>query len=266
MLGGQEIISTCNIGISIYPMDGADVDTLLKNADIALYQAKESGRNNFRFFSRAMNVKSVERLMLEASLRHALEREQFQLHYQPQVNLRTGEITGMEALIRWMHPDLGLLSPGQFIPMAEETGLIVPIREWVLRSACAQNRAWQEAGFPPLRVAVNLSAHQFRQQSLPDVVRDVLQETGLDPQWLELELTESALMEAAETTLLQLGRLKEMGARLAIDDFGTGYSSLSYLKHFPIDRLKVAQYFVRDITTNPDDAAIAEAIIAMGTR
>ncbi len=263
LIDGQELFSTCSIGIAIYPTDGEDVDTLLKNADIAMYQAKEQGRNNYQFFSRETNVKAVERLLLETSMRHALERNEFFLYYQPQVNLITGRIIGMEALLRWRHPDLGLLSPAKFIPLAEESGLIIPIGEWVLRAACARTKAWQDAGGLPLRVAVNLSGYQFRQSNLVEMVEEVLGETGLDPRCLELELTESAIMDSPERAAMTLRRLKELGLSLAIDDFGTGYSSLSHLKQFPLDRLKIAQFFVRDITTNPDDAAIAEAIIAM---
>jgi len=196
-------------------------------------------------------------------MRHALERNEFFLYYQPQVNLITGRIIGMEALLRWRHPDLGLLSPAKFIPLAEESGLIIPIGEWVLRAACARTKAWQDAGGLPLRVAVNLSGYQFRQSNLVEMVEEVLGETGLDPRCLELELTESAIMDSPERAAMTLRRLKELGLSLAIDDFGTGYSSLSHLKQFPLDRLKIAQFFVRDITTNPDDAAIAEAIIAM---
>jgi EAL domain-containing protein (putative c-di-GMP-specific phosphodiesterase class I) len=261
--GGQEIFCTCSIGIAVYPMDGEDVDAILKNADIAMYQAKEQGRNTYQFFSQEMNVKAVERLVLETGMRRALEREEFFLFYQPQVDLATGRISGMEALLRWRHPDLGLLSPAKFIPLAEESGLIMQIGEWVLRSACARNKAWQDAGFPPLRVAVNLSGYQFRQGNLVEMVESVLSETGLDPRLLELELTESAIMESPERAAMTLHRLKERGIGLAIDDFGTGYSSLSHLKQFPIDRLKIAQLFMRDITSNPDDAAIVEAIIAM---
>jgi diguanylate cyclase (GGDEF)-like protein len=259
----QEIYTSASIGIAVYPMDGEDSHTLLKHADLAMYQAKELDRNNFQFFSREMNIKVLERMMLENSMRKALEREEFFLVYQPQVDARTGIITGMEALIRWQHPDLGLLAPDKFIYLAEETGFIVPIGEWVLRSACRQNRAWQRQGLPSVRVAVNLSAKQFGQYHLDEMIASTLLETGLDPEWLELEITESAIMKNAEENAIILHKLKEMGVSLAIDDFGTGYSSLSYLKHFPISRLKIDRSFVRDITTNPDDAAIAEIIIAM---
>jgi EAL domain-containing protein (putative c-di-GMP-specific phosphodiesterase class I) len=228
-----------------------------------MYQAKEMGRNTFQFFSREMNVHALEHLMLESSLRRGLEREEFHLVYQPLLDLKSGRLVGMEALVRWQHPDLGLLLPGKFIPIAEETGMIIPLGDWVLAAACRQNRQWQNEGLPPLRVAVNLSARQFVQANLARRVAEILQETGLDPSCLELELTESTIMSNAEATITILQELKTMGISLAIDDFGTGYSSLSYLKHFPIDRLKIDRSFVCDITTNPDDAAIADAIIAM---
>jgi diguanylate cyclase (GGDEF)-like protein len=259
----QEIYTSGSIGIAVYPMDGDDSHTLLKHADLAMYQAKELDRNNFQFFSREMNIKVLERMMLENSMRKALEREEFFLVYQPQVDARTGRITGMEALLRWQHPDLGLLSPDKFIYLAEETGFIVPIGEWVLRAACKQNKAWQKQGLPAVRVAVNLSAKQFGQYHLDEMISSTLMETGLDPEWLELEITESAIMKNAEQNAGILRKLKDMGVTLAIDDFGTGYSSLAYLKHFPISRLKIDRSFVRDITTNPDDAAIAEIIITM---
>jgi diguanylate cyclase (GGDEF)-like protein len=259
----QEIYTTGSIGIAVYPMDGDDSHTLLKHADLAMYQAKELDRNNFQFFSSEMNIKVLERMMLENSMRKALEREEFFLVYQPQVDARSGMITGMEALLRWQHPDLGLLTPDKFIYLAEETGFIIPIGEWVLRDACRQNKAWQLLGLPAVRVAVNLSAKQFGQYHLDEMISSALMETGLEPEWLELEITESAIMKNAEQNAGILRKLKDMGVSLAIDDFGTGYSSLSYLKHFPISRLKIDRSFVRDITTNPDDAAIAEIIIAM---
>jgi EAL domain-containing protein (putative c-di-GMP-specific phosphodiesterase class I) len=244
-------------------MDGDDSYTLLKHADLAMYRAKELERNNFQFFSSEMNIKVLERMLLENSMRKALEREEFFLVYQPQVDARSGLITGMEALLRWQHPDLGLLAPDKFISLAEETGFILPIGEWVLQSACRQNKAWQQLGLPSVRVAVNLSAKQFGQYHLDEMISATLMETGLEPEWLELEITESAIMKNAEHTAIILRKLKEMGISLAIDDFGTGYSSLAYLKHFPISRLKIDRSFVQDITTNPDDAAIAEIIIAM---
>jgi len=260
---GHEIYTTGSIGIAVYPMDGEDSQTLLKHADLAMYQAKELDRNNFQFFSRDMNIKMLERMMLENSMRKALDREDFFLVYQPQVDARTGKITGMEALLRWQHPDLGLLSPDKFIYLAEETGFIVAIGEWVLRTACRQNKQWQDMGLPSVRMAVNLSAKQFVQKGLDETISAILLESGLDPQWLELEITESAVMKNADENAEILRKFRDMGSSIAIDDFGTGYSSLSYLKHFPITRLKIDRSFVRDITSNPDDAAIAEIIIAM---
>jgi EAL domain-containing protein (putative c-di-GMP-specific phosphodiesterase class I)/FixJ family two-component response regulator len=263
LVEGHELYVTCSIGIALFPKDGEDTQTLLKNADTALYRAKDLGRNNCQFYAAEMNVKALERLMLENSLRHALDRDEFRLHYQPRVDLRTGEITGMEALVRWQHPELGLIPPARFIPVAEESGLIVPLGEWVLREACAQNKAWQRSGLRTVIVAVNLSARQFREQDLVAVVTRILKETDLDPAYLELELTESLIMQNVEAVIATLTRLKAMGVRFSIDDFGTGYSSLSYLKRFPIDMLKIDQSFVRDITTDPDDAAIAKTIISM---
>lgn len=260
---GHELHITTSIGIALYPYDGEDADTLLKNADTALYRAKEQGRNNYQLYTPAMNARAFERLALENSLRKALERKEFLLHYQAQQDLKTGEITGMEALLRWQHPDLGLVYPAEFISLAEETGLIVPLGEWVLRTAAAQNKAWQKAGLPPMVVAVNLSARQFQHHDLVETVARVLKETGLDARWLELEITESIAMQNADYTIIILRDLKEMGLQISMDDFGTGYSSLSYLKKFPIDTLKIDQSFVRDLSTDPNDAAIANAIIVL---
>lgn len=260
---GHELHIGVSIGIALYPNDGKSAEALLKNADIAMYRAKEQGRNNYQFYTPALNDMAFERLTLENSLRRALERREFVVHYQPQVSLNTGQIVGMEALVRWRHPELGLVAPMKFIPVAEETGLIVPIGEWVLQMACAQNKAWQEAGFPPLRVTVNLSARFFRRKDLMETVARILKETGLDPDYLELELTEGTTMENAEATIRTLHELKEMGVHLSIDDFGTGYSSLSYLKRFPLATLKIDRLFVQDITTSSDGAVITLAIIAM---
>ena len=262
-INGRELRITCSIGIACYPKDGEDQKTLLKNADAAMYRAKELGRNNAQYYETGMNARAMERLELENGLYQALARNEFMLHYQPQVDLRTGEIVGMEALVRWLHPVRGLVSPAVFIPVAEASGLIVSLGEWVLRTACAQNKAWQLAGLKPISVAVNLSARQFRQSDLVEKVADILRETELDSSYLELELTESLVMQDVEKTIATLSRLKAMGIKLSIDDFGTGYSSLSYLKRFPIDTLKIDQSFVRDITTDPDDAAIAKSIISM---
>jgi diguanylate cyclase (GGDEF)-like protein/PAS domain S-box-containing protein len=258
-IGGQDLHIGGSIGISVYPGDGEDAETLIKNADTAMYHAKERGRNNFQFFKAEMNLKAVERQSLEGSLRRALEREEFLLHYQPKVNLDTGEITGVEALIRWQHPDRGLVPPSQFVPIAEDCGLILQIGRWVLREACRQARAWQNAGLPPLPIAVNVSAVEFRDKGFAERVRTVLSETGLEARYLELELTEGVLMEDAETMVSVLQELKMMGVHLAVDDFGTGYSSLSYLRQFPIDVLKIDQSFVQQITADPDDSTIVSA-------
>jgi len=264
IIQGHLLSISCSLGISVFPDHGREPETLLKNADAALYCAKEQGRNNFQFFTQEMNVEAVERMTLENSLRVALERREFFLVYQPQVDVATGQITGAEALLRWQHPELGLVSPDKFIPIAENSGLILPIGEWVLHTACAQARRWQEDGLPALPVAVNVSAVQFRHNRFLQVVRQVLDETGLPPRYLELELTEGMLLSNADLTLSVLQQLSEMGVKLSIDDFGTGYSSLSYLRHFPVHKLKIDRSFVRDITSDPDDAAITGTIINMG--
>lgn len=261
-----ELHVTPSIGIAIYPEDGRDTESLIKNADAAMYHAKENGRNNYQYFTENLNARAFERLSLENSLRRALERREFLLHYQPLVNLGSGAIIGAEALIRWQHPDFGLVPPDKFIPVAEDCGLIVPIGEWVIQEACRQNKAWQDAGLAPIPVAVNISALQFRQKNLEEVIQRILTESGLAAGHLEIELTESAIMKGAESTVETLLRFKKMGLRLSVDDFGTGYSSLSYLKRFPIDKLKIDRSFVRDVSIDPDDAAIASAIIAMAHR
>jgi diguanylate cyclase (GGDEF)-like protein/PAS domain S-box-containing protein len=260
---GHSFSVNCSLGISIFPEHGADSETLIKNADAAMYSAKENGRNNFRFFTEEMNARVVERLTLENGLRLALEREQLSLVYQPQTDIATGRITGMEALLRWQHPDLGLIPPDKFIRIAENSGLILPIGEWVLRTACRQARKWQDEGLPAVSIAVNVSAVQFRQEGFCELIRRVLRETGLGPQYLELELTESVLLANAEVMLLVVQELKAMGLTLAIDDFGTGYSSFSYLRQFRVNKFKIDRSFIRDVTVNPDDAAIAAAIISM---
>jgi len=261
-LNGQEFFVTPSIGVALYPHDGDDVESLIKNADTALYRAKEHG-NNYQIYTAAMSGQSSMIFELEKDLRKALERDEIIVHYQPQVSLSSGKMVGMEALVRWQHPTRGLVSPAQFIPLAEETGLIVPIGEYVLRTACKQNKLWQEKGYPPMRLAVNLSARQFQQKDLTTFIRDVLQETGLDARYLELEITESLAMDDVHQAISILHSLKELGVQISIDDFGTGYSSLSYLKKFPIQTLKIDRSFVNDISHDPDDAAIASSIIVM---
>jgi diguanylate cyclase (GGDEF)-like protein/PAS domain S-box-containing protein len=263
LVTAHELHVTGSLGLSVFPEDGQDVETLIKTADTAMYHAKELGRNNYQFFTQAMNDRAVERFTLERNLRRALSRNEFMLYYQPKVNLGSGAIIGAEALIRWRHGDGNLVAPGQFIPVAEECGLILPIGEWVMHEACRQNRAWQDAGFPTMPVAVNVSPAQFRKKNFLHLVTQVLADTRLEPRFLELELTESVVMQDVELTTGLLEALTKIGVQLSIDDFGTGYSSLSYLKRFPIDALKIDQSFVRDITTDPDDAAITRAIINM---
>ena len=263
LVEGHELHVTTSIGMSAYPEDGADSDTLLKAADAALYCAKDRGRNGFQFYTRAMGVEVEERAELESALYRAVERQEFELHYQPKVDLRSGQVRGVEALIRWRRPEVGLIAPDRFIPLAEESGLILPIGEWVLRTACAQVKAWQAAGYPELSMAVNVSARQFRQQDVPELVRAVLADTGLDARYLELELTESVLMQDKETVVRALRRLKRIGVMLSLDDFGTGYSSLSYLKDFPFDSVKIDGSFVRDATNSVVGASLTKSIIAM---
>jgi EAL domain-containing protein (putative c-di-GMP-specific phosphodiesterase class I) len=262
-IDGHEVHITGSIGISICPDDCEDADTIIKHSDAAMYQAKMQGRNKYQFFTRCINERAVRRFALEGSLRRALARDESALHYQPKVNIASGEVIGAEALLRWPARNKELASPSQFIPIAEESGLIIPIGEWVLRRACQQNRDWQAAGYDPISIAVNVSAVQFKEKNFLEMVCRILDETGLDPQYLELELTESVTMQEIESTVSLLESLKQMGVTLAIDDFGTGYSSLSYLKRFPIDTLKVDRSFVQDITTDPDGAAITCAIISM---
>jgi diguanylate cyclase (GGDEF)-like protein/PAS domain S-box-containing protein len=255
---------TCSIGVALYPDDGSDAATLLKHADSAMYRAKEHGRNNFQFFTNELNELMKERLELESNLRRALERGQFELLYQPRVDLATARIVGAEALIRWQLPNRGVVSPARFIPIAEEIGLIGPIGRWVLHTACAQAMAWQAAGFAPCSVSVNVSPRQFRRDDLVETIGEVLAATGLDPRYLEIELTENMVMHDAEQMVETLHAIKRLGVQIAVDDFGTGYSSLSYLKRFPVDRLKVDRSFVQDIATDADDAAIVRTIIALG--
>jgi diguanylate cyclase (GGDEF)-like protein/PAS domain S-box-containing protein len=259
-----ELYVSASIGIVTYPEDGNTAETLLKNADTAMYQAKDCGRNNYQFFTAEMNLHALERQSLESDLRHALERREFVLHYQPKVNLRTRAITGVEALIRWRHPNRRLIRPSRFISIAEETGLIVSIGKWVLREGCRQAKAWQLAGMTPTSIAINVSAVELRAKNFVAGVRVILAETGLEARYLELEITETFLMQDAASTGLVLQELKDMGIQLALDDFGTGYSSLSYLKRFPIDTLKIDYSFVRDLTTDADDASIVSAVVNMG--
>jgi diguanylate cyclase (GGDEF)-like protein/PAS domain S-box-containing protein len=262
-VGPRRVRPTGSIGVSVYPQDGADATTLLSNADAAMYRAKELGRNRFQFFTADVHERLRTRMELESSLRHAIEREEFELHYQPQVALSTGRIIGMEALIRWRHPERGLIGPAHFIGFAEETGLIVPIGHWALREACRQNKAWQDAGLPKMPVAVNMSVKQCEQPDVVEVVQKTLRDSGLEPQYLELEITESISMADPERSVPLMQRLKALGVIIAIDDFGTGFSSLSYLRRFPVDRLKIDLSFVREIATDSSSLAISEAIITL---
>ncbi|MCL6458845.1 MAG: EAL domain-containing protein, partial [Gorillibacterium sp.] len=262
-LDSQEIFITLSIGIAISPEDGLDPETLMKNADTAMYRAKEQGRNTYTFYSPLIDAKGHRRLKMETMMRHALERDEFILLYQPRMNPHTGDLVCVEALVRWKHPELGLIPPSEFIPLAEDTGLIVPLGEKVLRIACTQMCKWIEQGHSDFRVSVNLSPRQFRQTDLPEIISQVLEDTGLDPKWLELEITESSAMQDVHFAVLMLQVLKEMGLKISIDDFGTGYSSLSYLKRFPIDVIKIDRSFINGIHKGSDDAAIVHAIIAM---
>jgi diguanylate cyclase (GGDEF)-like protein len=250
-----------SIGISIFPNDGAAAEILIRNADMAMYCAKEAGRNCYHIFNPSIEAQACQRLALENSLRLALQNGQLILHYQPQVNIKTGRLNCIEALLRWQHPEQGLLLPGMFLTLAEETGLIVQLSEWALRSACTQNKAWQDAGFPPVRVAVNFSPRQFQNPNLAEMVARVLNDARLDPCWLELEVTEGIMLQSSPMTVENLDRLSALGVHITIDDFGTGYSSLSYIKKFPINTLKIDRSFISDITDNADDAAIATAVV-----
>jgi diguanylate cyclase (GGDEF)-like protein len=263
-LSGHECHTTASIGIAMYPSNGADAQTLTKNADMAMYLAKEDGKNGFRFFTKEIKTQSIERLTLESALRRALERDQFALHYQPKVDIATGQITGVEALLRWTHPELGVLPPMQFIPLAEETGLIVPIGRWVLKEACAQNMAWQRRGLRPVSMAVNLSPRQFADERLLQDIDEALAASGMSPVLLQLEVTESMVMRNVSRAIKVLDAIQSRGIRLAIDDFGTGYSSMSLMKQFPIDTIKIDRSFVRDLPQDTEDRAIAQAIISMG--
>ncbi|MBO0349744.1 EAL domain-containing protein [Phormidium pseudopriestleyi FRX01] len=263
-LEGQDFYVKASLGIALAPYDGEDVETLLKNADAAMYRAKQQGRNNYQLYTPAIGTKAFERLVLETSLHKALERDEFRMYYQPQIDLKTGRIVSMEALIRWQHPELGLVAPGEFIPLAEETGLICPIGAWAIEAATRQNYQWQLGGLPPIGMAVNLSARQFHQQNLLQEIANILSQTQLSPCYLELEITESIAMKDVDLTISLLHGFQEMGIGIALDDFGTGYSSLSSLKHFPLDKLKIDRSFIQDVTNQPHDAAIIEAILTLG--
>jgi diguanylate cyclase (GGDEF)-like protein/PAS domain S-box-containing protein len=263
-LGEHSLRVTVSIGLSTYPDNGEDAETLIKNADTAMYHAKQCGLDNYKFFRSDMGLQAVERQSLEGQLRYALERQELLLHYQPKVNLKTAAITSVEALLRWQHPERGLLLPGQFLPIAEDTGMIVAIGQWVLREACRQTREWLDAGLPAVPVAVNISSLEFRSEQFLEGIQVALKNARLDPRYLELELTETVLMRHAKSTAYALGQLKAIGVRLALDDFGTGYSSLSYLTRFPIDALKLDQSFVKDIIASTDDAIVVSAVISMG--
>ena len=263
IIDDHELRVTASIGISIHPEDGEDAETLLRNADIAMYHAKDQGRNNYQFFNTALNIRTIERILLENRLRQAVERGELLVYYQPLMDIKTQEMVGAEALVRWRHPELGLLNPVQFIPLAEEIGLIIQIDQWVMRTACAQLKAWQETGYPLRYVTVNLSARQFQQPDLAEIISGVLEETGLSPESLGVEITETLAMRDTELTSRSLSKLDSMGIRFAIDDFGTGYSSLSYLKRLPIHKLKVDKSFIISLTRDPDYQAIVSAVIAM---
>jgi diguanylate cyclase (GGDEF)-like protein len=261
----HELFITTSIGVSLYPLHGDETDLLIKRADVAMYQAKSLGRNNFQLYDRAMDHDSERRMMLERGLRKAIEREEFRIFYQPKIDAETGQVTALEALIRWEHPEMGLLAPAEFIALAEETGLIHPIGEWVLRKACRQNREWQDLGLPKIRVAVNLSGFQLQQRNMTEMIVQILAETGLAGEYLELEITETVIMQNPEFAVGVLSRLRDFGIHISIDNFGTGYSSLAHLKRFSINTLKIDKTFVRNIELNSTDAAIATAIISMGT-
>jgi diguanylate cyclase (GGDEF)-like protein/PAS domain S-box-containing protein len=262
-LNGYDLHITPSIGISVFPHDGKTSEELIQNADFAMSHAKSNGRNNYQFYKPEMNIGAQKRLLVESDLRAAIEREEFLLHYQPQIDLTSGRVIGVEALVRWLHPVRGIVPPDMFIPIAEESGLILPIGDIVLKTACRQLNAWLSDGLPPIRMAVNLSTRQFKQGNLPSLVAEIIEETGIDPRLLELEITESAAMDNPEAAIKHLRRFREMGVELAIDDFGTGYSSLNYLKLFPVNRLKIDRSFVKDLEIDSDDAAIAAATIAL---
>jgi EAL domain-containing protein (putative c-di-GMP-specific phosphodiesterase class I) len=262
-IGGHEVFATASVGLAIYPFDGTDVEDLLKNADAAMFHAKEQGRNTYRLYSSSLNAEAMARMRMEHQLRKSVEAGEFTIWYQPIVDLRTGSVTAAEALVRWQHPDLGLLNPGGFISLCEETGLIVPLGKWILGNVCEQSRIWRENGVGPLTLTVNLSGRQLHSEGLVDMVRDALRTTGIPPDSLILELTESMLMDPAGQVGATIRDLSALGVGLAIDDFGTGYSSLSYLKHFPVGTLKIDRSFVADLPDKSDAAAIVKAILAL---
>jgi predicted signal transduction protein with EAL and GGDEF domain len=259
----HDVHVTASVGIVLYPDDGVDADTLLEHADFAMYQAKDSGRDNYQFYKADLNSTATDRQLLETDLRQAIDRQEFELYYQPKINLHTGAVSGAEALLRWRHPVRGLVSPAHFISIAEESGMIVPIGQWVLREACRQGKAWREAGLAPIRLAINVSAAELRAKDFVNDFGLLLLETGFDPGMLELELTETFLMQDSTSTSEVLSGIKAVGVRLALDDFGTGYSSLSHMRRFPIDTLKVDKSFVRDVTTDAGDASVVSAVINM---
>jgi diguanylate cyclase (GGDEF)-like protein/PAS domain S-box-containing protein len=261
LIDDHELMLTPSIGIAVAPFDGEDADTLMRHADAAMYRSKEQGGNQFAFYTTAISVNHYERIVLENDLRRALERKEFLLHYQPKLDAKTRKIVSMEALVRWWRPGNGMVSPGAFIPLAEETGLIIALGEWVLREACRQNKAWQEHGYPPMRVAVNVSAKQFHQSNVVEMIQRVLDETGLEPEWLEIEITESTIMKNAEGVIATVQQLKRMGVHIAIDDFGTGYSSLGYLRRFHLNTLKIDRSFLQDVLVDSENAIIVSAII-----
>jgi diguanylate cyclase (GGDEF)-like protein len=262
-LAETEVFISVSIGISIFPLDGTEAEELMKHADLAMYHAKEKGKNNFQYYKKSLNIKARERLDFENDVRKAVSNEEFELYYQPQIDLATGEIIGAEALTRWQHETRGMVSPGDFIPVIEELSLIIPFTDWVIRHSSQQKLSWQELGLPPLRIALNISSKHFAQQKIPDKLLQALQTFNLDPQYFELELTESVLAENSTETLEILKQIKSLGMNIAVDDFGTGFSSLVYLKQFPIDIIKIDRFFVKDILTSTQDAAIVKAIIAM---
>jgi diguanylate cyclase (GGDEF)-like protein len=265
-LEGHEVRVTSSLGVAIYPNDAADVDALLGNADAAMYRAKENGRDNFQFYTPDLNTKAHELFKLQEELRNAVVRSEFELLYQPQVDLRTNRVFAVEALIRWRHPKHGVLSPIKFIPLAEESGLIVQIGDWVLHEACRQNKVWQDAGMPPITVCVNVSARQFKEKNLTSRVLSALRDSGLSPEWLELELTESLIMQDVERAVATMQELQQLGVKISIDDFGTGYSSLSALKTFPVARLKIDKSFITDVSNDENDRAVACAVISLGQK